>query len=64
MTNIKEITVDTTKEAEDLWYENREAIKNGTLRIVSREKANRIDPEVARYIEEIEEERIAETGQL
>ena len=64
MTNIKTITANTTKEAADLWYEHKEAIKKGTLRIVSREKANRIDPEDARYIEEIEEERIAETGQL
>ena len=57
---IKTITVSTDKEAVELFEKY-----GNTIKIISKEKPNNNkDQELERHIEEVEEERVKDTGQL
>lgn len=55
----KKITVNTDKEAVELFNKY-----GNTIKIISKEKTEKKDQELERHIQEIQEERIEETGQL
>ena len=55
----KTITVSTDKEAVALFEKY-----GNTIKIISKEKTEKKDQELERHIEEIEEERVKDTGQL
>jgi uncharacterized ubiquitin-like protein YukD len=58
-TMTKTITVNTDKEAVELFNKY-----GNTIKIISKEKTEKKDQELERHVQEIQEERIEETGQL
>mgnify|MGYP003142973693 CR=1 FL=1 len=56
---VKIIKVNTDKEAVELFKKY-----GNTIKIISKEKPNNKNQEHDRHIEEIEEERVKDTGQL